>query len=553
MQHRFASHCCEALFLQSAPIVTRELLAPIKAEEETVGERDGAISMEDAFLSTVKELEGNMGYLVTDSFASHALRLLLVVLSGRPLKGTSTTSMLQSKKKERIDIKARNIESRAEDVRSRTIPESFRKALDEMVLGTVTGLSTTHIQALATHPVGNPVLQLLLELEFSTSGRAKADVETSLFRRLLPDDPPTEGTLSASFVKGLLYDPVGSRLLETIVQFAPGKSFKSLYRSMFRDNIGNIVKNDTAGYVVSRILERLSHDDLEYTVGQICPHIPMLIVRQRTSIIKTLIERCQVRQLDTNAIADAIVGGFGGHRSKVLVNMVKLSSIDSANMAPERQLQLEAQDAGRLHGSLLAQVMLSAPGELRDIIVDDIIALDTATLLVLAKDRTATHVLQSVLTCEGQAKSCRRKLVQRFFGHITDMALDAIASHVVDSFWVATEDLLFIREHIAEELQQNEAVLRESFSGRAVRRNWMMDLYSRKRIDWIAEAKATQTGDEMKRTENTTDDTVAKSGIEMARARFAAAKAAKATGNKRLKQAKQGVWLAPSSGISARG
>ncbi|MCJ1403351.1 Nucleolar protein 9 [Xylographa trunciseda] len=533
VQQRFASHCCEALFLQAAPIVTQELIAPLAESSQPADDEGIKMSMEGLFLSVVKELEGNLGYLMTDNFASHTLRVLLVVLSGRPLRSTATTSMLQSKKKEKIDIVGRRNESRAEETASRTVPESFQAALDEMVLGTVAGLDTTYLQTLATHPTGNPVLQLLIELEFSRSGKAKAREQISLFRRLLPDDPPVEDTQSASFVKGLQYDPVGSRLLEAIVQYAPGKVFKTFYKSLFRVNIGNLVRNDIAGFVVSRILERLSHDDLQYAVGQICQHIPLLIERNRTSIIKTMIERCQIRDVEMQAIADTITKAYGGSGASMLMKMIRFGNDDTQAMAPERKSQLEAQDAGRLHGSLLAQTMVSAIGPLRDMVCNSITAMDTSTLLLMAKDRTATHVLQVALTCEGQSKAFRRKIIQKFFGHITELSLDAIASHVVDSFWTSTEDLLFVRERIAEDLLQSEAALRESFSGRAVWRNWMMDLYKRRKLDWIAKAKGTQDVEASYANPKPRDGTVPKSGIELARERFAATKAGKTAQGRR--------------------
>ena len=525
VQHRFASHCCEALFLQAAPIVTQELIAPLAESKELADDGSISTSMEDLFLLVVKELEGNLGYLMTDNFASHTLRVLLIVLSGQPLRSTATTSLLRSKKKEKIDITGRRTESKGEEMVYRTVPGSFQAALDEMILATIAGLDTTYLHALATHPTGNPVLQLLIELEFSRSGKTKAREENSLFRRLLPDDPPMEDTQSASFVKGLLYDPVGSRLLETIVQFAPGKVFKTLYKSLFRDNIGNLVRNDIAGFVVGRILERLSHDDLQYAVKQICQHAPLLIERQRTSIIKIMIERCQVREVDTQAIADTIATAYGENGASLLVNMVRLSKDDTQAMAPERKSQVEAQDSGKLHGSLLAQAMVVVTGPLQDMICNSITAMDSSTLLLIAKDRTATHVLQAALTCEGQTKAFRRKIIQQFYGHIPELALDAIASHVVDVFWTATEDLLFVRERVADDLLQNEASLRESYSGRAIWRNWMMDLYKRRRVDWISKAKGIQDAEVADANAKSRKETKVKSGIELARERFAALRA----------------------------
>jgi nucleolar protein 9 len=57
--HRFASHCCETLFIQSAPVVTRELGG--LQEENTANAQDDPeagvqASMEELFLLTLDEL-----------------------------------------------------------------------------------------------------------------------------------------------------------------------------------------------------------------------------------------------------------------------------------------------------------------------------------------------------------------------------------------------------------------------------------------------------------------------------------------------------------------
>ncbi|KAL9026421.1 MAG: hypothetical protein Q9180_007485, partial [Flavoplaca navasiana] len=154
--------------------------------------------------------------------------------------------------------------------------------------------------------------------------------------------------------------------------------------------------------------------------------------------------------------------------------------------------------------------MLDSPGTLQDLIIDGILSLDTTSLQRLAKDRSATHVLQKSLACAGNTIRYRRMIMPRLANMIVDLATDPVASHVVDAFWKGTDGLPFIRENIAEHLIQNEAVLRESISGRAVWRNWQMDTYKTKRFDWMAEAKGRVPG--------------TKTGIELARERFASQK-----------------------------
>ena len=75
------------------------------------------------------------------------------------------------------------------------------------------------------------------------------------------------------------------------------------------------------------------------------------------------------------------------------------------------------------------------------------------------------------------------------------MALDSKASRVVDAIWEGTHGLAFIRERIAEELNENEAQLRDNPCGRAVWKNWKMDLYKRRRGEWVKQSKNKASND----------------------------------------------------------
>lgn len=507
-QHRFASHCCETLFLQAAPIVSEELIASTQVKPDA--KVKGSITAGQLFLDVSKELEENLGYLMTDQFASHTLRVLLVVLSGRPLVDAQTTSLLQSKKKENIELSSREKPSSKASSSARTVPDSFATTLDQMINGMVAGLDTTNLQALASHPVANPLLQLLLDLEFRQSGKSKAKDITSLFRKLLPDDPPEEGTDSASFFNGMLYDPIGSRLMEVLVKNSPGKTFKVLYHSLFRSRLSNLAKNETASYVLIKALERLNKEDLQEAIDELCPQIQLLVDRSRMSVIKSLVERCQVREVDTQPLAVALKEAYGQSSEEWMKKMLQIDSFGSEIFFDERRKQIENQNPTKAHTSLLAQSMLEVPGPLRELITEGILAIESPSLLRVAKDRSATYVLQKSLTCSGETARYRRMIMPRLIPLASDLATDPVGSHVVDASWSGTEGLAFIRERIAEQLLQHETILRDSTPGRAVWRNWKMDMYKTKRFDWMAEAKG--------RTQ------VTKTGIELARERFATQK-----------------------------
>ncbi|KFX95692.1 hypothetical protein O988_05682, partial [Pseudogymnoascus sp. VKM F-3808] len=381
IQHRFASHCCETLFIHSAPIVTQEL-----TEDEPAPSGEVYVSMENSFLYTLNELEGQIGFLLNDRFASHALRVLLVVLSGKPLAKSSTKTLLQSRKKENITTPGFKSSAEELSLEARAVPSSFQDAVNKFISDTSAILDETSIPVLSCHQTANPALQLLLELELTRPTKAKdlaPEASGSILKKLLPDNIETEGSASAAFVSGLIYESIGSRLLETLVTYAPGKLFKQIYRSTFKDRIGALARNEIATYVVIKVLERVSREDLEEAATSIIPQIPSLVERNRTTILKTLLERTSARRAEksTAAITTAIAEAYGGDPATLLLKMT-----NTTKTAPEAESAEKAeprQDLTALHGSLLAQSMLAIPGLPATLIQDSLLRLDLPTLLHL--------------------------------------------------------------------------------------------------------------------------------------------------------------------------
>lgn len=524
VQHRFASHCCETLFIHAAPAVTQKgsKSKAKKSDEEDEDETEPELPLAEMFMKVVEELEGNWGYLLTERFASHTIRILLLVLAGEPVDLSSSDSVVASRKKEKLGLPGVDAQDEVTISQKRHVPESFEEALRKIMNDMVSVLDDTYLRALATHPVGNPVLQVLLYLELSHFGKSSAKESNSITKRLISDENLEDGSDSTTFVRGLLYDPVGSRLLESIIRFVPGKFFKKLYKNIIHDRIGQLARNVTAGYVVLRALERLGRDDLQDAMRRINPEIPGLVERSRLMVPKVLAERCVARGVNADSLAKALEGAYEKDPALRLKQMLKLEakSEDSAEGGGDKQKDSTNQPsaAEKLHGSLLVQSLLTVPGQTSELIFSSLLAQSPDTLLQLSKDPSASRVLQQALTSPTSNPQFRRQFTARFSGNLNELALDNSGSHVVDALWTATKDIFFVKERMAQELAQNEMALRDSFLGRAVWRNWSMDLYKRRRGDWVAKAK----GLDRQPDDSNDQGQRPKSRIELARAKFAA-------------------------------
>jgi nucleolar protein 9 len=534
VQHRFASHCCEALFIHAAPIVTQELAKPVLAQTPPSSDpNELLVSMENLFIYTLTELQGYLGFLLTDRFASHVVRVLLIVLAGLPMEKPSSKSTTQSKRKEKVTVAGAD-KAQEWALEKRNVPQSFTDALERLINDSVAGLDTATLRALSTHPTGNPTLQLLLQLELTHFGKSRAKDEQSVFHRLLPDYPLTKGTDSESFINGLIYDAIGSRLLETIIEHAPGKMFKSIYGEFFKERMGSLARNEIASYVCGKILQRLNAEDLADAMRQIVEQIPGLVERNRISVIRTLIERCAVRGVDMTQIKAQLEAAYFGSNGFEVTRILKLHEAPSDDGKSDSK-HAHPSSPEKVHGSLLAQAMIAVPGPLGNLIFDALAALGAPLSLQVARDPIASRTLQMALTSPNASTIFRRKVIQQFYGHVGELALDPAGSRVIDAVWEGTHGLAFIRERIAEELAENEASMRESFVGRAVWRNWRMDLYKRRRGDWVKQSRYTAGNDGFLpfpeangSTPNGHQNGRHLTAIELARQKHAAVKAAQA-------------------------
>lgn len=492
VQHRFASHCCETLFLQSVPIVTEELTATERDQATDSTDEGIWVSMENLFLHTLNELGGNLGYLLTNRYASHVLRVLLVVLSGQSGGEFAMRSNLRSKKEKLSQAGLSSNPRNDPGTQARVVPSSFTAALEGLLSEIAAGLDTASLRALAVHPTANPVLQALLELEFSARRNGKAKMAQPLFVKLLPQGWPDLDDADVLFLTNLLYDRIGSHLLETIVRCAPGKTFKWLYRQFLLARIVDAAKHEVATFVAARVVERLGKEDLQHVVELMLPQLRVLVERSRFGIITAMLQRCAVRQVDLAPIHRAFAEMVEGKSPTKLIECMLVwdkGNIQAASSFGEKRLA----SPGRVDGALLAEAMLELSEPLSSLVTDGLVALSTETLMEMARNHIASRLLQVALMSDFSTAVFRRKYVAKLYEHVAEMAMDPAGSHLVDALWAGTRGMQHCRERIAQELCRKEKELKECHGGRAVWRNWRMNLYKNRRLEWISYSKSSQS------------------------------------------------------------
>ncbi|UNI17695.1 Nucleolar protein 9 [Purpureocillium takamizusanense] len=495
VRHRFASHCCEALFLRSAGVVTQELAGyVVDTKRKGADQQEPEASMESLFLATLDELEGSLSFLITDRFASHTLRVLLLVLSGRPLDDVSAKTLMKSKKKENISV-AGSAAADEQNQGLRAVPVSFNMAIRKIVSDSTAGTDATGLRVLAKHPIGNPTLQLLLELDLSLSKSEQKsdDQHVSLLQQLLPGAPKSlaDGSSEASeFINGMIYDQIGSRLIETLVVQSPGIIFKALNHSIFLPRIQGYVRNDIASYPAIKFLGRLGRDDLVTAVEQILPTVPQLVSKSRFNVLNTLFERCAARGVndEVKKLMKGLKEGCGSQPVDLVTSLCCLR--DEKEKIKDVEQLTRNQYAIQSHGAKLLTTLLSIPGPSKGV-HESLLALPPEHLIRLATTSMPTVTLLTTALSTPAANSLFQKsLVSALTPHTSDLATSQFGHNLINAIAGVPskgKDLsvpYHLKEAVMNQLGAHEAELRESWMGRSVWRSWKGDMWKTRRGDW---------------------------------------------------------------------
>ncbi|KAK4157704.1 hypothetical protein C8A00DRAFT_29388 [Chaetomidium leptoderma] len=529
--HRFAGHCCEKLFLLSAPVVTQELSGEadqdVEMEDADGEEPDEATeamktSMEDLFMLTLDELEEHLSFLLSDRYGSHAIRVLLVVLSGRPLNQVGTKSLLQGKNKEYITVEGAAAMNSELNSQARTVPSSFSTAIQKIIGDSTTTLDATALRVLAKHPTGNPTLQLLLELELSLSAKSKKTAEpkketgdkgaeeeasgVSLLERLVPDAPASFGdekSQACEFVNSMLYDPIGSRLLETLIIHCPGKIFKGLLANIFGPRIQSLLRNDIASYPAIKVLNRLSKEDLADAVQKSLPEIPSFVEKGRFNVIKTFFERCSVRGAtpELGSLLQALTTACGGNWKHLVPKLCLLNEPEPEPESKEKKFQpADAKNKAALlsHGSQVASTLLTIPGQTSKAIQNSLLSLSPEQILRLASAAPTATILTKAFAAPPQVPHFHKLLVAAMLPSIYELAISQHGNAIVNAIIAAPSKgdgmavvPFHLKENIMAQLERHENDLRGTWLGRNVWRTWRGDLWCHRRHDWVRWAKET--------------------------------------------------------------
>lgn len=533
--HKYASHVLETLLVRSAALIEKELtqtdeekLEEAEEEEEEENSLNNDVPMEDLFISMLNEFKPHLTTMIDHLYASHVLRLLILILAGKELPSSVTSNSTLRSKKSKIARKMIEIKDNEDFDRAFQTPQSFKNELREYCQTIIAGLDTKLARELSIHKIGSPVLQLLIQVE------GLVDRERSFWHLIFAKDLEGKDSVEESFVEYLLSESVGSHFLESIIKNdgARPKYIERLYKLYMKDRVLKLAKRSTTGvYIIQALLFKLKPVEVEYILDQIIPELAELI-----SIAEN-------QNLDlANKLIDASISR-GNYRRDEIINQLFIKfapnydienpSDNTSTEFIENILQLTGSTLGNTRDdwptaeerkrALFLEKLMEYDYKFVICTWFNFMALPIERFVQMCFHGVFCHVVEKALIVEPEEPKpiqiLRKRLLNIFQGQIVGLACNSYGSHIVDSLWNFTVLLPMYKDRIASELLGDSHKVKESTYGRLVWKNWGMELFVRKKYDWKALIKQ-QEQEYYGETEDSTEKR-AKKPIELKMERLA--------------------------------
>ncbi|EGV60009.1 ARM repeat-containing protein [Yamadazyma tenuis ATCC 10573] len=496
--HKYSSHVLETLLVRITSIIEKELIGD-EHEEDTEEEEDPEIDQvttEQLFLKMMNEFHPHIQQMMEHQYASHVLRLVILIASGKELpSSTVSNSTLRSKKskiaRKMIEIKDNEIFNRAFQV-----PPSFKDEVKKICKAIVEGQDITRMRQLSIHKIASPVIQLLLQVE------GIVDKDRAIWHSIFLKEKDGQDSKEEAYVEYLLSDPVGSHFLESLIKNTGVrmKYIERLYKLYMKERVLKLAKRSNTGvFIIQALMFKLKPGEVQYILDQIIPELSSLIsisenqnLELSTKVIDASIQNKNYRR---DEIIEQLFNKFAPNydfkepddvaNAELLENILQLTKSTLGNTRDDWPT---AEERRR---SLLLEKFMQYDYSFVICVWYNFLALPVERFLQMCTHGVFSHVVENSLTVlpasitEPKPTSIlRKRFLNLFQSHIVRLSINSYGSHIVDKLWHFTILLNMYKDRIGSELQADSHKVKESKYGKLVWKNWSMELFMRKKYDW---------------------------------------------------------------------
>lgn len=492
--HKYASHVLETLLVRSTALVEKELLTPtFDNNSQDYDKNDNVVtSMENLFLFMLNEFRPHLREMMTNQYASHSLRLLILILSSKLLPSSTENNSTLRSRKSKIARKMVDLRDNSDFNKIYQTPESFKLQLRDMLndlykdfTGRVESRNDismtviTKFRELCVDKIASPVIQLIIQVE------GIFDRDRSFWRLAFnvgdEKDPKEE-----SFVEYLLSDAVGSHFLENVIRFARIKYVERLYRLYMKDRIVKLSKRDATGaFVVQSLLKILKSKEVREILNYLVPELSTILNSNMDFAISIIDASNKEDNYLREQVVEQLIKKYysndsnDGEKKNILESCLQLSNSTLGNTRDG-----DWPTAEERRRSLFLEELIDYDDKFLEITIEGMLDLPEDKFLQMSYHGIFSHVVEHVLQVKRVDQIKRKQLLNILCKDVVNMSCNAYGSHIVDKLWEFTSKLTLYKERIASALVKDSDKVKNSVYGKQVWKNWQLDKYLRRNYDW---------------------------------------------------------------------
>ncbi|GAA6005197.1 hypothetical protein JCM11491_002616 [Sporobolomyces phaffii] len=524
VKHRCASHVLQTLFELAGQTVDRETRGNVASPPSSNASASELPTMTDLLLSLLPELLPTLATLIYDPFASHTIRILLLVFSGvpctqsdgAPTRGERSKKSTQFRKNQGSSfgknwLSDERTDGAASKGKGKTlaVPPAFARALQDIysaldqldveastAQGARTEVAGEGVRKAAMHEVAGPVMRILIELEAGTGEGWKAGgwADRVLCGQVSEVQDATTASekaqeLREEYLAGLLRHPASSPTFEILLTLAPHPVFSALWNSFFKGKLHRLAGNAVANFVVAVGISKVDEEQLEGLVKEVrgiaTERRGEWIDNFRTGVLRSMLEmsaklgRCEAE------MSELILDTFGltGEEERKLV----VPCVLTLNRYQHWKKLGKNVPEPSTQGSVLLQTWLKLHAPHQQVIFDSIAAMDLDAILALTRSATSSRVLDVLLTSPTTPPRALRTFLMSLLGHYPAVASDRIGSRIAEKCFAVAD--VYLKDKIAASLSADPRTameLQKSPYGHFFARKVELPLWERRRDDWKA-------------------------------------------------------------------
>ena len=504
--HKYSSHVLETLLVRSAALIEKELANDYETEEDAFNVEDNTVAsttIEALFRKMLGEFSSHWYAMMLHQYASHVMRLVILILSAKKLPSSTKANSTLRSKKSKVARKMIEIKDTDDFNRAFQVPPSFKDELKKLVNKVSAQLDRETARSLAIHKVASPVLQLIIMVE------GIFDRDRTIWHLLFQSEKEPKNAKEEAFVEYLLSDSVGSHFFEALIKNddARMRAIERLYKLYMKDRVLELAKGATTGvYIVQALLLKLRSGEVEFIMDQIIPEMSLLVSiadNQNIDLAKSIIEASAARQnYGKNELVKQFLAKFAPNyfasepdntSTELFENVLQLTGSTLGNTSNDWPTAEERRRA------LFLEKLMDYEYTFVVCAWYNCMAMAPERFVQMCTHGVFCHVIESALVVQsaamGEEKAVtisRKKFLNVFMGKVADLACNAYGSHIVDKLWKFTVFLPMYKERFASELKAESHKVKESTYGRLVWKNWHMENYCRKLHDWKSAIRAQQ-------------------------------------------------------------